>query len=137
MRWRSTSRARLSSAVTPAWSNRLWRTPRGTEASVSLFCLSLSRSSHSYFRKLTLGPRSLPFCISKKGKCHPSLSGGKTQGRSLQRLHQANLTHAVDLFQPQPLEGNKLSDQEIKRVLAKVLYAVFCRSRQPKGLLRY
>ena len=84
------------------------------------FAYPYREAPHSYFRKLTLGAPVTAFLHLEKGESvtlHYQVM--KRKADHYNDYIKQIWTHAVDLFQPQPLEGNKLSDQEIKRVLAK------------------
>ena len=84
------------------------------------FAYPYREAPHRYFRKLTLGEPVTSFLHLEKGASvtlHYQVV--KSQVDHYKDYIKQIWTHAFDLFQPQPVAGNQLSDQEIKQVLAR------------------
>ena len=98
------------------------------------FAYPYQEAPHSYFRKLTLGAPVTSFLHLKKGEnitLHYQVAKGKAD--HYKEYIKQIWTHSFDLFQPQPLDCNKLSDQEIKHVLAKFYTQSFVEVGNLKG----
>ncbi len=98
------------------------------------FAYPYREAPHRYFRKLTLGAPVTAFLHLEKGESvtlHYQVM--KRKADHYNDYIKQIWTHAVDLFQPQPLEGNKLSDREIKHVLSKFYTQSFVEVGNLKG----
>ena len=98
------------------------------------FAYPYREAPHRYFRKLTLGAPVTSFLHLEKGESvtlHYQVV--KRKADHYNEYIKQIWIHTFDLFQPQPLEGNKLSDQEIKHVLAKFYTQSFVAVGNLKG----
>ena len=89
---------------------------------------------HSYFRKLTLGKPVTSFLYLKKGETitlrYQIL---KTLASDYADYMKQIWTYSYDLFHPQPFSLNKLSDQEIKKVLTNYFFESYVEAGNLKG----
>ena len=98
------------------------------------FAYPYREAPHSYFRKLTLGAPVTSFLYVEKGEVVTlRYQVLKLEARDYPDYMKQIWTYSYDLFQPQAFTLNKLSDQEIKKVLTNYFFQSFVEAGDLKG----
>jgi hypothetical protein len=98
------------------------------------FAYPYMEAPHSYYRKLSLGAPVTSFLFLKKGESITlSYQLIKFEAFDYAEYIKQIWTSSYDLFQPQPLSSNQLSDAEIKKVLSSFYYESYVEVGRLKG----
>ncbi|WP_224995594.1 hypothetical protein [Cesiribacter sp. SM1] len=98
------------------------------------FAYPYMEAPHSYYRKLSLGAPVTSFLYLKKGESITlRYQLIKFEAFDYAEYMKQIWTCSYDLFQPQPLNSNKLSDAEIKKVLSSFYHESYVEVGRLKG----
>ena len=98
------------------------------------FAYPYMEAPHSYYRKLSLGNPVTSFLFLKKGeRVSIRYQLIKSEAFDYADYMKETWTRSYDLFEPQPLRCNKLSDAEIKKVLTRFYHESYVEVGKLKG----